>query len=346
MLRFNSMTPHNPQPSRRKIDVDLSEILLGPKTVRTDAANQTAVLQRSYPNQGDHVVERSINVGPFAWMNLNFVAVCGLIAVFSTIFIRDGFEYSRRSAHLPADVSDLKPEFHATTSQTLDLKPSRMASTLQLNGRQASTSQQAILYPSEGRQFQMPPNFSGNQPVTSLPSNNTGLAGRSSAATPSRGVNSESAPAGGLSRATRSAPGSSTSADSSGPSRSTKGRTIRQSRKSTMSVRAATTSRRQNLHNSAAARSALHSAQQNQTSTKIGAGSGHSTLQSKSVMQGNLMSMHSLGAGATTGQSHRAINPMRMEGGLLAQPGIGAGLGGVAGNGLGGGHRAGGRLAK
>src|SRR5689334_14000926 len=142
MLRFDSMTPHNPQPSPRKIDVDISEILLGPKRVRTDATSQAAVLQRSELNHDDHVVERAINVGPFAWMNLNFVAVCSLIAVFSTIFIRDGFEYSRRNAHLPADVCDLKPEFHAATPQTLGLEPWRIASTLQLDSRRATISQQ------------------------------------------------------------------------------------------------------------------------------------------------------------------------------------------------------------
>ncbi len=347
MLRFDSMTPHNPQPSPRKIDVDISEILVGPKKVWADATSQAAVLQRSDPNHGDHVVERAINVGPFAWMNLNFVAVCSLIAVFSTIFIRDGFEYSRRNAHLPADVSDLKREFDATTLQTFGLEPSRIASTLQLDSRQATISQQPGFYPSQEPEFQMQRNFSSNQPFTSLPTNTTGFADRTSAATSSSRVSSESGPAGGVPRATRSGPGSSTSADSSGPIRSTKGRTIRQSRKLIMSARAAISSRRQSLRNSAAARSVLHLARQNQMSTKIGAGSGHSTLQSKSAVQGNLMSMHSLGAGAALKQSHGAINPMRMEGGLLAQPGVGAGLGGVTGNGLGGGgHRAGGQVAK
>ena len=60
---------------------------------------------------------------------------------------------------------------------------------------------------------------------------------------------------------------------------------------------------------------------------------------------GNLMSMHSLGAGSVR-QTHPAMNPMHMEGGLLAQPGIGAGLGGISGNGLGGGGSRGGARAK
>jgi len=49
------------------------------------------------------------------------------------------------------------------------------------------------------------------------------------------------------------------------------------------------------------------------------------------------MSMHSMGQGSALPQSRGAMNPMRMESGMLAQPSIGAGLGGLSGNGLGGG---------
>ncbi|HST31214.1 MAG TPA: hypothetical protein VLK27_10300 [Chthoniobacterales bacterium] len=63
----------------------------------------------------------------------------------------------------------------------------------------------------------------------------------------------------------------------------------------------------------------------------------------------SLMSMHSVGDGIGLRQTHGATNLMRMESGMLAQPGIGAGLGGVSGNGLGGGggpNHGGNRTAK
>jgi hypothetical protein len=50
----------------------------------------------------------------------------------------------------------------------------------------------------------------------------------------------------------------------------------------------------------------------------------------------NLMSMHSLGQGSVLTQSRGGMNPMRMESGMLAQPAIGAGLGGISGNNFGG----------
>jgi hypothetical protein len=50
----------------------------------------------------------------------------------------------------------------------------------------------------------------------------------------------------------------------------------------------------------------------------------------------NVMSMHSMGQGSVLTQSRGAMNPMRMESGMLAQPAIGAGLGGLSGNNLGG----------
>lgn len=351
MLQSGLMKPHKPHPISRKVDADISDILLGPRSVRTAEISRETVLGRAFSDQADLVSSRNeIPVGPFGWISLNFVAVCALIALFSTIFIRDSFEYSRRTAHLPADDSDLKPDFHSAASPNFRLEPARLASALQFDRRQRIFKQDDASNSNQQRELGGPQNISPAQPATSLPNNNNvGVTDKSSSAT-SRSMSPENASSSPVSRATRSSAATTSGGAESSSSRSTVRRAIRSSRKSTVSARTASLSRRQTIRNPGAARSALHSAQQHSNTLAIRGSHQQTGMgQANAATHEDVMSMHSLGGGSAGRALHPIMNPMRMEGGLLAQPCIGAGLGGVSGNGLGGGgggNRGGGRVAK
>ena len=350
MLQFDLMQPHTPSPTSRKIDVDISDILLGPGTFRSGEISQEAAFGGAAPDQAESSPRwREDRVGPFGWISLNFVVVCTLIAVFCTIFIRDTFEYSRRNAHLPADAADLKPEFRSSTSPSVSLEAPRVAPGPELNRRQTALPEQSTLFPNQNREIVNPSQFRPDQPATPLPNNVGSVAGRNSINN-STATSSETSTPSRASRTTTSTSESSSSGEQSSSNHSTVRRTIRQPRKSISSTRKTISSRRQNMHTSGGTRSALHSARQNQNNLTFGSRHGQISAQKTQMgSTGNLMSMHSLGAGSAVRQTHGALNPMHMEGGLLAQPGIGAGLGGISGHGLGGGgggNHGGARVAK
>ena len=343
MLQLDFMQPHKPNPTARKIDVDISGILLGPDTFRTSEISQEAAFGCAVPSQAELSPDRrEDHVGPFGWISLNFVAGCTLIAIFSTIFIRDTFEYSRRNAHLPADVSDLKPESHSSAAPGFSLEPSRIAQAAQLDRRQIGLPEKATLNPNQNREIASPPQFSAGQPVAALP-NNTGTVADRTSTNNSTATSSETSTPSRATRTTSSSETSNPSGEQTSSRESSTRRAIRQSGKSTTS-RATISSRRRSMHVLGAAGSVRHSQRQTQNSLTFGSRHGQVNAQKTPA---NLMSMHSLGAGSAVRQIHGTMNPMHMEGGLLAQPGIGAGLGGISGNGLGGGgSRGGARVAK
>ena len=348
------MKPHKPSPVPRKIDVDISEILLPPGNIRP--AELSDDRPETFPKQADRRPEsRGNRVSPSTWMNINFVAVSSLIALFGALLVRDSFEYSRRQAHLPPDAADLKPEFNTTRPYLLSLEPSRLAAAAQLAPSSSkledgvSPQNQEPIIPEPAQQFR-PAQTSGPSP------NNSSLADRTTANNSSSVSSDNSGPA-RLSRTTTSSAENASEGAQSGSNHSTMRRSTRYSRHSTASSRAAISNHRQNirhplvnnLRNSGGAKSTLQAGRQNLNGISMGnrrgqAGAAHTQI---SAAQG-LMSMHGLGAGNAARITHGAMNPMYMESGMLAQPGIGAGLGGITGNGLGGGGGAhgGNRVAK
>src|ERR1043166_3278480 len=168
------MMPHKLHPVSRKIDVDISGILLGSQNVRTNRISQETFSEPALGKESCHDAQEDLEfsepafgkenshdaqedlVGQFGWISLNFVAVCTLIAFFSIVFIRDSFEYSRRSAHLPADASDLKPEFRLATSPTFDLARSQLVPAVELDQTPTSLSEQAPFQFNHGGEFSLP----------------------------------------------------------------------------------------------------------------------------------------------------------------------------------------------
>jgi len=347
------MKPHKTNPISRKIDVDISSILLGPGNIRTTELSDNPVSTSPKPAVS-FVGPAKSGIGPFGWININFVAVSGLIALFCAILIQDNFEYSRRSAHLPPDASDLKPEFNPASSQRFTLEPSRVVSAVQLDlARQ--NAEESVTYSNQAPFLSSPSQFRADQALGSF-ANNSGLADRALTSS-SSAVSSESSGPARLSRTTSSSAENAGGAEQTSSSHSSMRKATRLPRRSMSSSRASTPSNQRTirhslangLRGSAAAKSGLRATRENLTSMTIGNRHGRSiTAKTQITTTGSLMSMHSLGAGVGIKQSHGAMNPMRMESGMLAQPGIGAGLGGVSGNGLGGGggSQAGNRIAK
>ena len=342
MLRYDAMMPHKLHPVSRKIDVDISGILLGSQNVRTNRISQETFSEPAFGKENSDDAQEDL-VGQFGWISFNFVAVCTLIAFFSIVFIRDSFEYSRRSAHLPADASDLKPEFRLATSPTFDLARSERVPAVELDQTPTSLSEQAPFQFNHGGEFSLPSSLRPEQSVAALSNNNGSVADRISTNTSTATASGSSGP----SRASRTPPSTTETAgagEQSRSTRSTKGRVIRQSLKSPSSTRRAVAAGRHSGQKTIAG----HSIRQNLSS--IGTRAGHNHTGFAKTNASSVMSMQSLGTGAGMRQIHGATNLMHMEGGLLGQPGLGAGLGGVTGNGLGGGSAAGnrgaGRVAK
>jgi hypothetical protein len=359
MLHIAWMKPHKPNPVSRRIDVDISGILIRPENLRLTEISHDLDLGSTFLKQTDcSLGPRESRIGPFGWLNINFVVVSGLIALFCTNFIRDTFEYSRRRAHLPADASDLRAQFRSTTSQGFSLEPARLAAAVQLDYSKLSSPEEKPASIKESPAPSTLPQFRTDQILAPLP-NNGGLADRTSTGNPNA-TNSESAAPARLSRATStssSAESSSSSGEQTGSKHSSLRTVTRHSRKSMTSARTTISSHRQSVRRSVAnsfrisgaAKSAQHATRQNINSMTVGSHHGQSHAAKTQIGAApGLMSMHSLGNGVGLRQSHGAMNPMRMESGMLAQPAVGAGLGGVSGNGLGGsgGNHGGNRVAK
>ena len=346
------MKPHKPSPVPRKIDFDISEILLPTENIRPAELSDYAA--GTLPSFTDSRLDsRGTRLSSLAWTNINFVAVSSLIALFSTLLIRDNFEYSRRQAHLPSDAADLKPEFNSTGPDGFSLEPSRRATAVQLD-RPSSKLEDGVPYQGHEPMFPAPAqHFRPDQTLGSLP-NNSSLADRTIANNSSSLSSDNSGPA-RLSRTTTSSAENASGGAQSSSNHSTMRRSTRYSRRSTVSSRAVISDHRQNirhpvvnsLRHSGVAKSGLQANRQNLNGMTVGNHHGQASAVKPQISAAqSLMSMHSLGTGNAI--THGATNPMHMESGMLAQPGIGLGLGGITGNALGGGGgaHAGNRVAK
>jgi hypothetical protein len=336
------MTPQVANPNSRKIEVDLSAILVGRKEtgpIQMSQAPDCAVSTVSVRS----VDRREMGIGSFGWTNINFVAVCVVVAMFCVLFIRDSFEYSRRPVHLAADASDFKPQFSSIMSPDFSSESSARDATIQSGGSKTSWLVEKSELSNRSEEWSSSPQFRQDPTLASAPNSN-----RPVTESPSnfRSVSSSTDSQAGPSR-------TSASSTESFRSSSTEGRTT-STRLSTQRLTSVAGSRhnlRRSLANAvrnpAVHNSVPHAARQNAVSLSTNAHIEQSRSAKTPIANGpGLMSMHTLGSSGV-GQIHGPVNSMRMEGGMLAQPGIGAGLGGISNNGLGGGGiRGGNRVAK
>ena len=336
------MSPHKPHPPSRKIEVDLSGILIRPERLPTEVSHELESGTACIRHADWSIDPRDTGIGPSGWTNINFVAVSCLIALFCTVFIRDNFEYSRRAAHLPNDAADLRPGFNSTTAPGFDLEPSRLGADVQLDQTKMKRIKENAAYSNQSPAVSTFLPFSEDQALTL--SRNTGIADRAS------GDNSNSARSGGSGPGIRSRTTSSNSESTSGrdqtaSDRSSMRRLARHTRKSTISSQTKGSSNRQSFRRSLSqgvgnlgvGKSAHQATRQSVNDLKSGNHNGQSSASKTQIaVDRTVMSMQSMKGGMDLGQSHGAMNPMRMESGMLAQPAVGAGLGGINGNGFGG----------
>ena len=335
------MSPHDSKPAPQKIEVDLSAILAPPQPPGPAQVTHTPECAILHQHAETAIHSHDIRLGPFGWASINFVLGSCLIAFFCTLFVSENLHFRRR-AHLRDDIVYSRPAPDSTSFQGFKMELSELSPGVHLdrspenavNRTEATSNPSPLFSPSlpagDGQNSSLSPNlgrFAGNGPVNN-----------------SSSVRSNSGGQDGASQATTSKSATSTGRQRSSAVRSSAARLTRRSSKQTVSTQARSLTSRQSLRRSLTGSAGKLSAGKPTSQTTGSLKSGNLQLRQRAAQTqigatGNQISMHSMGQGSLMSQSHGAMNPMRMESGLLAQPGIG----GVTGNGLGGGSRHGGQ---
>jgi hypothetical protein len=328
------MSPHKPDPPSRKVEVDLSGILIRPEGLERGALENNTESANSVPVAWKHwaIGERQPRISSSGWVNILFAIGSCLVGFYCTVFMIDSFEHSHRRAHPPAEVAYRRPEPNATTSKGFRLDASRSAPAIQLDQTKINLSDHAIADSNQtptlstpqpfrdNQRFALSPNVSGDGAFTNDPTS-----ARSSGAGPDR-----------MSQETSSS--AETKNDNERVTRKqSRTRSItRHPRASILSSRIKVSNCRQIF------RSSLNNSQPTRTGLKSGDhnGQGRSAL-TQSPSGRSPMSMHATARGIATMQNDAPMNCMRMQNGMIAQPAAGAGLGGLSGAGLGGGGHVG-----
>jgi hypothetical protein len=345
---------HMPNPVCRKVEVDLSGILVRPQKLDLGVGDALEY-GGTFSKPTDWAIDpTATRISPSGWININFFAVSCLIAFFCTVFIHENFEYSRRIAHLPSDAADLRPVFNSTTSRELDLEPSRLGTDVQLDQTKMNRIKENAAYSNQSPAVSTSLPHSEGQALA-LSRNTSGIADGASGDN-SSSARSDNAGPGIRSRTTSSNSESASSGERTTSDHSSVRQFSRNLRRSILSsrTRISTSSRqsaRRSLVNRVAnlgvGKSTQQTTRQTVSGLKFGNHNGQSNAsKTQAAADRTVMSMHSMQGGMGLGQSHGAMNPMRMESGMLAQPAMGAGLGGISGNGLGGGGNHGGNARR
>ena len=342
------MSPHDPPACPRTVDADVSQILVYPRHPEPVRPGQGTDLVIPIPT-GRSTGRVISGIGPFGWANIGFVLASCLIALFCTLFVSENVQHFRRRANAADDLVYLRPGFDSGTA-ALSQDPSQLVSTMQLN-----RSQRALLSPESldrsPLQALSPLLPSTQNESSALSPNDRGVANdgmvRNSSPTNSDSTTSNSAAKGEVSRATASKSGSSNSMQRSSSVRSSTTRLTRNSRKQTVSGESRSLASRQNSRRSVNGGVGRIRAASSSPRTTGGLKSANLQMNQRGSRaefgaERNQMSMHSIGQGSVGIGVHGGMNPMHMEGGMLAQPA----MGGVTGNGLGGIGQHGGHLRR
>lgn len=342
------MSPHDPPASTRTVDADVSQILVYPRHPEPVRPEQGTDLVIPIPT-GRSTGRINSGIGPFGWANIGFVLASCLIALFCTLFVSENVQHFRRLAHTADDLVYLRPDFDSGTAP-LSQDPSQLVSTMQLNRSQRDLLNPASLDRSPLQA--LTPVLPSTQNESSAPSpNDRGVANngavRNSSSTNSGSTTSNSAAKSEISRTRASKSGSSNGRQRSSSVRSSTTRLTRNSRKQTVAGQGRSLPSRQNSRrsvNGGAGRIRAASSSP-QTTGRLKSANPQINQRASPTEFGaerNQMSIHSIGQGSVGIGVHGGMNPMHMEGGMLAQPA----MGGVTGNGLGGVGQHGGHLRR
>src|SRR5947207_10919798 len=142
------MSPHKPDPPFRKLEVDLSEILIRPEELERSALENNPKPANTIPTAWRHwaIGERQPHISSSGWVNILFAIGSCLIGFYCTISIIDSFEHSHRRAHSPAEIAYRRPELNSTTPQRFRLAASRSTRAIQLDQTRINLSDRDIAY--------------------------------------------------------------------------------------------------------------------------------------------------------------------------------------------------------
>ena len=334
MLQIHWMSPHKPDPPSRKVEVDLSGILIRPEGLERSALENNTESANTVPVAWKHwaIGERQPRISSSGWVNILFAIGSCLIGFYCTVSIIDSFEHSHRRAHPAAEVAYRRPEPNATRSQGFRLAASRSTLAIQLDQTKIDLSDHAIADSNHTPTLSTPQPFRDNQPFALLPNvsgpgafTNNPTSARSSGAAPGRMPQETSSSA-----ETKNDNGRVT------PKQSRTRIITRHPRTSMLSSRIKISNGRQSF------RSSLNNSRPTPTGLKFGDhnGQGRNAL-TQSPSGRSPMSMHATARGIAAMQNDAPMNCMRMQNGMIAQPAAGIGLGGLNGAGLGGGGHGG-----
>ena len=344
MLPLGSMSPHDPKPAPQKIEVDLSAILAPPQPTGPAQVTHTPECAILHKQAETAIDSHDIRLGPFGWASINFVLGSCLIAFFCTLFVSENLHFRRRS-HLSDDIVYSKPELDSTSFQGFRMELSQLPPRVHLD-RSAETAvkgNEAISNPSP----LFPSNLPTNDAQNSSLSPDLGRFANNGPVNNSNSVGSNRVGQESVSQSNASKSASSSRIQRSSAVRSSATRSTRRSGKQTVSAQTRSSATRQSLRRLLTGSAGKVPAGKSTPQTTGSLKPGNLQLQQRATQTqvgapGSQISMHSMGQGSLMSQSHGAMNPMRMESGMLAQPGIG----GIAGNGLAGGGRHGGQARR
>jgi hypothetical protein len=321
VLQIHWMLPHKPDPPSRKVEVDVSGILIRPKGLDRSALENNTESANTVPAAWTQwaIGERQPRISSSGWVNVLFAIGSCLIGFYFTVSIIDSFEHSHRRAHPPAEVAYRRPGPNATTSQGFRLAASRSTLPIQLDQTKINLSARDIADSNHTPTLSTPQPYRDNQRFALSPN----VSGSGAFTNNATSAQSSGAALGRMSQET----------SSSAETENDKERiTPKQSRTPMLSSRIKVSNGRQSFqlspNNSRPTRTGLKSGDNN--------GQGRGVL-TQSPSGRSPMSMHATARGIAAMQNNAPMNCMRMQNGMIAQPAAGIGLGGLNGAG-GGGH--------
>lgn len=342
------MPPHTPAPLPRKVEVDLSGILIRPERIQPPGFGYEAQLPVAVAAENtDWSIGRYLpRLGPPGFANMIFAVGSCVLGLFCTLSVVDNLEHFRRIAHLPGDPIYRRPESSATASQRFTSKtPSRSIS------KQSGESNEGLPLAESASSDQTPPVSPSTLPLMGqnryfpLLANNDRLFDN----LPNNSNSSGSAHEGG-------GGGSGGSGGGNGNGNGKHQTTSEQSPLENLSRRAPKSIVSSRTKSSSGGRQGLGTwlsgglgvAESDKSAPQITRSAGGSiksgghnlhlpSATTQSVSARNTMSMHSAVGNVAAMQSHATVNHMQMQSGMLAQPAFARGLGGLNGGGLGGG---------
>ena len=119
MLQNAWMSPHKPDPLPRKVDVDLSAILIRPDELNRPGIGYDLQARDVFPGAWKNQSKRGPfpRISPSEWASIVFAVGACLVGIFCTLWTFDDLEQFRQLVYPTADVIYVRPGLRASKSQ-------------------------------------------------------------------------------------------------------------------------------------------------------------------------------------------------------------------------------------